>query len=357
MIASPSVLFVITSTNRRGAEVEGSDVAVALARRGLDCTVVALAPGCGTELLDVDVLGPSERSLSTLRALRRRARCVDLVVAYGSSTLPACALALAGSGPPFIYRSIGDPGRWVRSTLHRSRTGQLMRRAAHIVALWPGAGEAIHTLYGVPAEDISVIANGRDATHFLPPTAAQRKAARSKFGLDGEGPVAVILGSLSEEKCVHIGLNAAASVPGLRVLVIGDGPCRSELELLAARTLRGRIQFSGSLRDVMPTLHASDVMLLTSRTEGLPGALIEAGMCGLASVATNVGGVGQIVIDTKTGILVRVGDVEAVAAGVITALEHQLSMSNEARVHCETRFATELTLDHWERLVQRWAIR
>ena len=89
--------------------------------------------------LPMTVLGRRRLGLSTLRRLRQAAHGVDVVIAYGSSTLPACVIALASSSTPFVYRNISDPGYWVRNRLHRAVTGFQYRRAAMVVALWPGA--------------------------------------------------------------------------------------------------------------------------------------------------------------------------------------------------------------------------
>ena len=102
------VLHVITSTQRRGAETFAVDLAAALGARGVASEVAALAPGAG-DTLDVATLGPAGLAPATLRALRRRAAGAPAVVAHGSRTLPACALALAGRRTPVVYRSIGDP--------------------------------------------------------------------------------------------------------------------------------------------------------------------------------------------------------------------------------------------------------
>ena len=109
-------LFVVSSTNRRGAEIQAMTIATGLATRGFDIRTAALTAGTHGDQLDVPTLGPTARSLPTLRALRRGAHDVDVVVAYGSSTLPACALALFGTGVPFVYRNIGDPYATTTST-------------------------------------------------------------------------------------------------------------------------------------------------------------------------------------------------------------------------------------------------
>ena len=65
----------------------------------------------GRRRIDVPLLGKKPLGWRTLRELRRRAKDVDVVIAYGSTTLPACAISMLGLSTPFLYRSIGDPDR------------------------------------------------------------------------------------------------------------------------------------------------------------------------------------------------------------------------------------------------------
>lgn len=303
-MAEPKVLIVIASANRRGAEVEGVELARQLQLLGLDARVVSLAPSSGGPGLAVDVLGAAPLGLATLRALRRRAKDVDVVIAYGSTTLPACAIALIGSRRPFVYRSIGDPRRWSKGGLHRVRTALLFRRARAVVALWPEAAAAIVDLYRVRADRVSVIPNARDGQHFRPASSLERAAARQELGVPPEATAIGFVGALSSEKRPLLAIEAAMLVDGAHLLMAGDGPMREHVRS-AAEATNGRVHTLGSLDDVRPVLWACDVLLSTSSTEGMPGSLIEARMCGIPIVATRVGAV-PLVLDGIAGAMVPV---------------------------------------------------
>ena len=287
------VLVLISSTDRRGAEIEGQTLSIELTGLGFETSVIALAHGQDDVQVEVSTLGESPLAVATLRSLRRLAADFDVIIAYGSSTLPACAIALLGTKIPFIYRSIGDPVAWARGRMHRLRTSLQLRRAAVVVALWPGAETAKKQLYRVPDQKLRSIPNARSKFEFRPPTKVERSAARRQLDLTDDGLVVAVVGSLSPEKRVDLALDALASVPGARLLVAGDGPEHSRLRtaVRANADLSDRTQFLGAIDDVLPVLHASDLLLSTSRTEGMPGVLIEAGMCGLPVVATDVGAV------------------------------------------------------------------
>ena len=285
------VLVVLTSNARRGAEIEGSRLARELQQLGADAQAVCLAPATGAPVLDLPVLGSKPLGPSTLRALRRGGRQCDVVIAFGSSTLPACALALTGTGVPFVYRSIGDPGAWVRGRLHRWRTGTLMRRAAQVVALWPQAAASLGFLYGVDASRLSIIPNARSSDEFRPPSSRERAESRSRLGLPADVPVVGWVGSISHEKHLDLAIDAIARLDDVHLLVVGDGPGRADAEKHARTVLAGRATFSGALDDVTAAYRAIDVLLLTSRTEGMPGVVIEAAMSNVPVVATNVGAI------------------------------------------------------------------
>ena len=344
------VLHVITSSQRRGAETFAVDLAEALTTRGVGSDVVALTPGGTGTTLDVPTLGDSALSPSTLRALRRRARTARLVVAHGSRTLPACALALVGHRAPLVYRSIGDPAAWAGSGLRRARTRVLLGRMAAVTALWPEAAESVHDLFGVPTGRIHVIPNGVPAERCPVPDAAARAAARDHLGLPPAAPVVAVIGALGPEKRVGDAVDAVEALPGAHLLVAGDGPERAALERRAADRLADRAHFVGTLPGPTQALAAADVVALTSRTEGMPGVLIEAGLSGVAAVATDVGGVAQVVRDGETGLLVPPADVPALVAALRRALAETDRLGPAARRHCLATFEIGPVADHWASL-------
>jgi glycosyltransferase involved in cell wall biosynthesis len=344
-MTEPRVLIVISSANRRGAELEGTELASQLALRGVPVSTIALSPSAADTAVDAEVIGERPLSLSTLRTLRSRSKSFDVVVAYGASTLPACAIGLLGSRVPFIYRSIGDPARWVRGTAHRLRTALLFHRARRVVALWPEAASSIRELYRLSASKVSVIPNARDADRFTPPTAAQRTAARSAFGIGPDEKVAVFIGALSKEKRPLLAVEAAVRVDGLRLLVAGDGPLRGEVEA-AAKVAREWMQVLGSLADVVPLLHVADVMLSTSSTEGMPGSLIEAVLCGVPIVATDVGAV-STVVGGSPGVVVPSDTSAAVIAG---AIDGALALKATAQV--DESFTWQVVAPVWLELLR-----
>jgi len=345
------VLHVITTTDRRGAEIFGVDLAQALARRGRVVETVALAPGLRGEPLDVVPLGRRRLGVDTLRALRARARAADLVIAHGSTTLPACALATAGTGVPFIYRNIGDPAEWAATRRRRVRSGFFLRRAGAVVALTSSAAGALSERYRLAPDRIRIIPRGVPADRFPPVDGIDRRRARGRFGLSAEGALVVYLGALSPEKNVGLAVEAIATLPGVQLLVAGDGPERDRLRQRSDELAAGRVHFVGSVSSPREALAAANVVVLPSRTEGLPGVAIEAGLSGLPVVATDVGWVSDIVVDGKTGFVVAPGDSGALAAALDGALRDPEQVGAAARVRCLERYELEVVAAAWDQLV------
>jgi glycosyltransferase involved in cell wall biosynthesis len=345
------ILQVISSTDRRGAEIFGVELGEALSRRGHTVHTVALARGRSGGL-EVETLGPSRFAPRTLRALRRAAREATLVAAHGSSTLPAVAVALAGTGRPFVYRNIGDPRYWTTSAAGRTRVRLLLGRAGAVVALSEQAAVEIVDRYGVTRERVTVIPRGVPAARCPPADPPRRARARAKLRVNEAAKTIAVIGALSPEKDVALAIDAVTAMSDVQLVVAGDGPDRAELETRAAVSTPGRVHFTGSLVDPGPVYDAADVVVLTSLTEGLPGVAIEAGLRGLPVVATDVGFVGDVVVDGETGVLVCPGDREGLVRAIGRAFANANALGGAARARCLARFELEPIADRWAHLLE-----
>jgi glycosyltransferase involved in cell wall biosynthesis len=342
-------LHVITSDARRGAETYAVNLAREMAEEGHESRTVALFPSGAAMPLDVPVLGPSRRSPETLRELRREARGADVVVAHGSSTLEASALGLVGTGVPFVYRTIGDPGYWRTSASRERLIGGMLRRARRHVVLWTGAAEQLGRRYGIPTEVIDVIPNAVPGEKFPLATALQRAAARAQLGVGNRAHCLAFVGALSPEKNVAAAIDAALVTPGATLLVVGDGEQRPVLERYARRRAPDRVQFLGTVSEPWPIYAACDLLLLPSRSEGMPAVVIEAGLVGRATVATAVGAVPEMIQDRDTGYVVAVGDDRALRDSVHEGLAGGAEVGQRASERFRDRFTFRDNVRLWSR--------
>lgn len=357
------VLQVVTADQRRGAETYALELGAALAERCRHVTTVALTAGTGPGL-GVEVLGVGARSPSTLRALRHRAAESDVVVAHGSSTLAACALATFG-GPPVVYRVIGDPMVWAPGGWRKALVGSLLRRTAAVAVYFPAAAEALVAHHGLAPAHVHVLAKGIDVAAWPAIDDGRRAAARQALSLpsSGGGPVLAWLGALSPEKRPDLALDMVAALPEATLLLAGTGPS-AEAVAERATGLGDRVRVLGAVADPRPVLAAADALVLTSRTEGVPGVVLEAQASGLAVVAVDVGGVSQIVVDGATGRLVppgASGPAGGLAAELAEAtrwvLDRGPALGAAGRAHVAEHLAIADVADRWVALLSAVADR
>jgi len=128
-------------------------------------------------------------------------------------------------------------------------------------------------------------------------------------------PLVVTAGRLVPWKHIDKIIDALVGVPGASLVVVGDGPLREALARHADDVLPGRVVFTGILshEDTLAVMKSADVFVLNSSYEGLSHLLIEALMLGVPTVATRCGGNPEVITDEENGLIVPVGDTEAVA--------------------------------------------
>lgn len=103
-------------------------------------------------------------------------------------------------------------------------------------------------------------------------------------------------------------------IPGIKFILIGDGVLREKIEdLIARRGLKNQVLLLGWRRDIPEILHTIDIFVLTSLWEGLPISVLEAMASAKPVVATDTGGIREIISENKTGFMVKPGDINSMA--------------------------------------------
>jgi glycosyltransferase involved in cell wall biosynthesis len=115
-----------------------------------------------------------------------------------------------------------------------------------------------------------------------------------------------------------------------------------------------RVRFAGFCPNVARWMQAADGFVLSSRYEGLPMVLLEAGACGLPAVATDVPGTREVIVDRETGWLVPAADPERLGAAMSRLMQLPLNerraIGERARQRVAEHFSLEVVLDRWEQL-------
>jgi glycosyltransferase involved in cell wall biosynthesis len=190
-------------------------------------------------------------------------------------------------------------------------TARVLRLAGlPVVACGPGVREALAE-HG--AKPITTIPNGVGPA----PIPARRADLEREWGLSPERRLLVSVGRLVEVKNHVLAIRGLASIPDATLLIVGEGPLRRMLELEAAREgVEDRVVFAGLRSDARELIGAADLVVVTSRAEGLPMAVLETLAAGRPLVATAVRGLRELLTDGQDALLVPEDDATALAAAV-----------------------------------------
>lgn len=309
------------------------------------------------------------RNLRDVRAFRRLVRLVrderiDLVHAHLTSAAIWGTIASRLTGRPCVVTLHvlpleGHAG--TRSGLRERLMNLLLRRwSAGVIAVSGAVRGAYVRAARIDPSKIAVVHNGVDCDAFAPDS-RRRSAARRQLGL-GPGAMAVLTVSvLREGKGLDVLLQAArtvvAAVPDAVFLVAGDGPSSEGLRACAADLgLSDRLRWLGFRRDVPEMLAAADLFVLPTLRDALPTALLEAMAAGLAVIASDTGGIPEIVEAPGLGRLVPPSDPEALAGAIIHLLrrpEERAAMGAAARDHIRARFSTRAWIERLEEVYGR----
>ncbi len=347
------LLHVVATGQRRGAEMFASDLIHALQDLGDYDQKVALLHGPWPPAVGYDApVAPLRASgkrlpflrmdlatLSNLRGMIARFR-PDVVHAHGAEAFKYSAIGTPLRRTPIVYRRIGSAPSTITSGVRRAVHAALLRRSDRVVAVADSVRRETVETFGLPHARVVMIPRGIDPTRLIPQR--ERTSVRAELGIAESAPLVVTVGALSPEKdpLAHLDLctSLRGSWPDIAYVFVGDGPMHRELlEAIDARGLGQRAHVLGTRTDVGDLLQASDVMVLASHTEGMPGCIIEAGMAGLPVVAYGVAGVPEVLVDGVTGYVVRPGDhacLSARTAELLADPERRRTMGRSAAERC-----------------------
>lgn len=280
-----------------------------------------LAAELATDVPVIEFDGSSNRD--RLRMLRRLVRHGGFDVVHSSLWGGNVAARLAAALPnrPAVVvseRRVED----FRPPSSRVVDRVLRPLADHFIANSNDVARFVRRAHGVDADRVSVIRNGVDTTVFAPRPRATNPIPR----IGG-------LGRLVPQKGFDVAIAALGGVLARRpaeLVLAGDGPERARLERLAGDLPVAFAGYLGSPAEVAAYLSGLDVLVLTSRYEGLPNAVLEARACGIPVVATDVPGVAEA---ADAGVvLVPPDDPQALARALLSVLDHPVGAGRSPAV-------------------------
>ena len=351
------ILHTESSCGWGGQELRILEESRGMAGRGHVVTIAApvqsrIFPEARSRGLNAVALPIARKGLGGVASLYRwlRRHPVDVINTHSStdSWLAALACALPGAAPPIVrtrHVSAAVPDnratRWlyVSATRHVVTTGEALKRR-------------LIEVNDFPAHRVTSVPTGIDARRFAP---GDRALARRALGLPPEAILIGIVATLRSWKGHRFVLDALAGIDraDCMLVIVGDGPQRANIEARIAKSnLGGRVRMAGHQDDVLPWLHALDIFALPSyANEGVPQGLVQAMLCALPCVTTDVGSIGEAARDGETALVVPAQDEAALRHALqrlIEAAGLRQALGRAARAHCEKQFNLEHMLDRME---------
>jgi len=213
---------------------------------------------------------------------------------------------------------------------------------------------------GVNPAQLHLVPNGVDHRRFAP--SPRNPALRAAWGIPDDAPVVGFVGRLSPEKgpdeFLDVALRVHPKIPGAHFVVAGDGPMAEQRAQFVERQGMRYVPLVGGQQD-MPSVYAQfDVLVSSSRSEGMPFALMEAMACGVPVVARRVGGVTDLVLHGTTGRLVSADDREGLSTSLVEVLKDDATralMRTAARERAVRHFQLDDSVEATARLLTRLA--
>lgn len=214
---------------------------------------------------------------------------------------------------------------------------------------------------GFAGARIEVIENGIEVDRYGPP--ADKALAKDDVGLETDRRYLIHVARhhpVKDQATLLRGFAAAApDLPGVDLLMVGDGPLRAELEALAAELrVADRVRFLGIRTDIPELMRAADAFALTSLSEAASLTLLEAMASGLPAIVTNVGGNPEIVRHEREGLLFPRGDAPACADAIRRVFrdpELAARLGTAGRARAVERYQLGRTVDAYFELYRRLA--
>lgn len=212
-------------------------------------------------------------------------------------------------------------------------------RADRALAISNAVGRFAVEHFRIRPDRVRTLYNGIELDRFAGLAPELKTAFKNSLGLPADAPVLIIIGRLdavkNQAEALRVMREVVDKMPGARLLIVGAGPLEKELKT-QARTLglEENVLFLGQRFDVPELLGVSDLMIITSISEGLGVSAIEALAAGVPVVCPRTGGLAEVVAHENCGYLAEPGNTHELALGILDLLrdrERRAGFSKAAR--------------------------
>lgn len=276
-------------------------------------------------------------SVNHLRSLLQERR-PSLLCCHGYKPLVLSLLAKRGIKIPVIAFSRGHTAENLKIRFFEAIERRLLHRVQAVVAVSQGYADIL-IRQGINPNSITIARNAVDMQKFAS-FIENKCSTRHALGFSDKDFLIATAGRLSPEKA-QLDLLTAFTRLGTRerpvhLVLCGDGPMRRHLERYVEQSGSLHVHFLGHRADLDALMPVFDLFVLPSLTEGLPNVLLEAASCRVPIVATQVGGVPEIVTHGVSGLLVEPGNFEQLCQAIENCLADQAQTARFAEAALKT---------------------
>lgn len=362
------IIQLVTSRKFRGAEISAKLLSERLISYGHEVWFVGLYLNKNMDVLSVnggvnlDLSKRKKRGIdfNLLFQFKQIVKKVqpDIIQANGSDTFKYAVLGLLGNKKPkLVYRNISMMSHWVRDRmLVKSFYKILAKRVDCFVSVGQLASDDLQVLLQLPFDKLFVINRGIVAESV--DKIKSRADLVEKYSIQSNDFILIQLGSLSKEKKIDFSLELVRKLKeenkAIKLLVVGDGPERERLKKIVENLkIDQEVIFTESINNPQNYLAGADLLLMTSEIEGVPGVVIEAGFQKTPSLGVNVGGVREVIIHEKTGVLMdshSISSFEESVSNLMTNKRKLLELGENAQIFAKQNHDIEMNSRKFETL-------
>ena len=304
------ILQLVTKRQYRGAEVFAANLSLELIKLGHEIFFVGLYENKKNVLIvdkaeNIDLVQDKTGLFSTnlvgkIVKLIKKTK-PDVIQCNGSDTLKYMfAASFFLPAIPIVYRNISMISEWVPQGPKKMLYKKMFSRISHVSSVGENAIEDFVRTFNYPEDQTSVVRRGIPIEQIEKPLA--RKTLRKELNLEESDKVVIHVGNFSPEKnhtfLLDIFSRLSHEAPHIKLVLVGDGILLDSINKeIIDRNLDNTVFSLGFRKDIPELLAASDCLVLCSKVEGVPGVILEAATQQVPAIATNVGGVKEVLIE------------------------------------------------------------
>jgi glycosyltransferase involved in cell wall biosynthesis len=311
-----TILMLVTRRQYRGAEISAYNLSKALIEKGHKVIWVGLYSNSGHDIVSIEgaenIDLPDGSGWLSLKKIKKLISIIkefkpDVCQSNGSDTLRYLAfLKIMGFAQKVVYRNISIISKWINSKPKFYFYRFLYSKIDKVVSVGEEALQDFNQFFRFPESKALVIRRG---IPIIQPNLSEVELIKKQYSISNDDYVFIHIGHFSAEKnhefLIKVWQQLTQKHNAIKLVLLGDGSLREGvLEKVKQNNLSNSVIAPGLQTNIADWLSISKTMLLCSTVEGVPGVVVEASFQGVPTVAVNVGGVKEVLIDGENGLLV-----------------------------------------------------